>query len=103
MVHLERGRGNVYALRRAATVGLAEDLVRPAFEEPNIVEPTALAVTLSDLAASAGLLKQKRWSVSLPEATSRTVILTIESQPGSSGELEEMLDWKMERGFNSPL
>jgi hypothetical protein len=103
MVHLERGRGNVHILRRAATVGLPEDLVSPAFEQPNIVDPAALAVALNDLAASAGLLKQKRWSVSLPEASSRTLIVTIESQPGSSGELQEMLDWKMERGFNSPL
>jgi hypothetical protein len=102
MVDLERGR-NGYALRRAATVGLAEDLLRPSFEESNILDPTALAVALSDLAASAGLLKQKRWSVSLPEAASRSLILTIESQPGSSGELDEMLNWKMERGFNATL
>lgn len=102
MVNLERGR-NGYALRRAATVGLADELLRPSFEESNIVDPAALAVTLSDLAANAGLLKQKRWSVSLPEATSRSMILTIESQPGSSSELDEMLNWKMERGFNATL
>jgi hypothetical protein len=31
------------------------------------------------------------------------MIITMESQAGSQGELEEMLNWKMERGFNSPL
>jgi hypothetical protein len=103
VVHVERARGGVYVLRRAATVAIPDDLVRPSFEEPNITDPAALAVTLSDLSASAGLLKQKRWSVSLPEATTRSLILTMESQAGSQGELEEMLDWKMERGFNSPL
>src|SRR5262245_12114611 len=102
MVHLERARGS-YTLRRAATVAIADDLVRPSFEETNISDPAALAVTLSDLAASAGLLKQKRWSLSLPEATSRSMIIAMESQPGSGGELEEMLNWKMERGFNAPL
>jgi hypothetical protein len=103
VVHLERSRGGVYVLRRAATVAISDEMVRPSFEETNIIDPTALAVTLSDLAASAGLLKQKRWSVSLPEATTRTLILTMESQAGSQSELEEMLNWKMERGFNSPL
>jgi hypothetical protein len=102
VVHLERGRGG-YTLRRAATVAIADELVRPSFDQPNISEPAALAVTLSDLAASAGLLKQKRWSVSLPEATTRSLIITMESQAGSQGELEEMLNWKLERGFNSPL
>jgi hypothetical protein len=102
MVHLERGRSG-FGLRRAATVGLADEVLRPSFEEPNITDPAALAEILNDLAANAGLLKQRRWSLSLPEATSRSMILTIESQPGSSGELEEMLDWKMERGFNATL
>ena len=103
LVHLDRARGGVYILRRAASVALADDLVCPSFEGTNISDPAALAVTLSDLAASAGLLKQKRWSISLPEASSRSLILTMETQPGSQGELEEMVNWKMERGFNSPL
>lgn len=103
MVFLERGRAKGFTLRRAATVALADEVLSPAFEELNINDPAALALTLSDLATSAGLLKQKRWSVSLPEASSRSLILTLESQPGSNAELEEMLNWKMERGFNSPL
>jgi hypothetical protein len=49
------------------------------------------------------LLKQKRWSLSLPEGSTRSLIITMESQPGSQGEFEEMLNWKMERGFNTPL
>jgi hypothetical protein len=102
MVHLERGRQG-YSLRRAATVGLAAEVLRPSFEESNIPDPATLAATLNDLAASAGMLKQKRWSISLPEAASRSMILTIESPPGSSGELQEMLEWKMERGFNASL
>ena len=103
VVHLERGRGNVFALRRAATVDLPDDVIRPSFDDQNIADPTALAMALTDLAASAGLLKQKRWSVTLPEATTRTLILIMESQAGSQSELEEMLNWKMERGFNSSL
>ncbi len=103
MVHLERGRGNIYTLRRAATVALADEVISPAFEGPNIPDPNVLAIALNDLAASSGLIKQKRWSISLPEATTHSLILIMESNVASHGELEEMLNWKMERGFNSPL
>jgi hypothetical protein len=58
---------------------------------------------LNDLAASAGLLRQKRWSLSLPEATARTLVLTMESQMQSASELQDVLRWKIERGFSAPL
>jgi len=103
MVQLERGRGGSFSLRRAATVALPESLVRPSFEEPNISDPAELTVALRELATSAGLLQQKRWSVALPDAASRTLILTLESQPASRAELEEVLKWKMERGFGTTL
>ena len=63
MVQLERGRGGSFSLRRAATVALPDSLVRPSFEEPNISDPAELTVALRELATSAGLLQQKRWSV----------------------------------------
>ena len=103
MVQLERGRGGVSNLRRAATVVLPESLIRPSFEESNISDPRELTAALRDLATSAGLLQQRKWSVALPDAASRTLILTLESAPGSRAELEEVLTWKMERGFGVPL
>jgi hypothetical protein len=103
IVQLERARGGSFSLRRAATVALPETLVRPSFEEPNIPDPAELTVALRELATSAGLLQQKRWSVALPDATSRTLILTLESAPASRAELEEVLKWKMERGFGTSL
>ena len=102
VVELER-RGNVGALRRAATVKLPDSLIEPSFEESNIADHEELAAALRDLAASAGLLKQKRWSVSLPEGTTRTLMVTLESNVGSGTELEEVLKWKMDRGFAVPL
>ncbi len=102
VVELER-RGNVGSLRRAATVKLPESLVSPSFEDSNIEDHAELAAALRELAASAGLLKQKRWSVSLPEATARTLIVTLETNVGSSSELEEVLRWKMDRSFGVPL
>ncbi|HEX5601772.1 MAG TPA: hypothetical protein VFX63_04440 [Pyrinomonadaceae bacterium] len=103
VVQLERVKGSICKLRRAATFNIAESLVRPSFEETNIESPAQLAAVLNDLAQSAGLLKQKRWSLSLPEATARTLVLTMESQTQSAGELQDVLRWKIERGFGVPV
>jgi hypothetical protein len=103
MVQLERVRAGASSLRRAATVGLPETLIRPSFDEPNISDPRELTAALTDLATSAGLIRQKRWSVALPDDSSRSLILSLESQPASNAELEEVLTWKMERGFGASL
>ena len=103
VVQLERVKGSLCKLRRAATFNIAESLVRPSFEEPNIENAPQLASVLNELATSAGLLRQKRWSLSLPEATARTLVLTLESQPQSSAELQDVLRWKIERGFGVPF
>ena len=102
MVQLERGRGS-FSLRRAATVNLPDALINPSFDETNISDRRELTAALKDMATSAGLLQQRKWSVSLPDAASRTLILTLESAPASRNELEEVLTWKMERGFGTPL
>jgi hypothetical protein len=103
VVHVERSRGNEFGLRRAASITLPDSLVRPGFDEPNISDRSELAEALTELATGAGLLRQRKWSVALPEATTRTLILTLESQVASRVELEEILKWKMERGFGAPV
>jgi Tfp pilus assembly PilM family ATPase len=103
VVQLERVKGSLCKLRRAATFNIAESLVRPSFEETNIENAPQLASVLNELATSAGLLRQKRWSLSLPEATARTLVLTLESQSQSAGELQDVLRWKIERGFGVPV
>ena len=103
VVHLERMRNNAYRLRRAATFNLSESLLSPSFDQPNIQDRAQLGAVLNDLAASAGLLRQKRWSMSLPEATTRTVVVTLEGQNQSGSELQEILTWKIERSFGATL
>ncbi|HEY7785154.1 MAG TPA: hypothetical protein VIB00_10530 [Pyrinomonadaceae bacterium] len=103
VVELERIRGGGARIRRAANVGLDDSILQPGFAELNIPNPTVLANTLTELAASAGLLKQKRWSLSLPEESIRTAIITLETTPGSSNELEDILSWKIERTIGLPL
>jgi Tfp pilus assembly PilM family ATPase len=102
LVQLERAKGNASRLKRAATANI-ESLIRPSFDEPNIQNGPQVAAVLNDLAAGAGLLRQKRWSLSLPEATARTTVITLESQPQSGSELQDVLKWKTERGFGAPV
>lgn len=102
VVQLERVKGAACRLKRAATANIADSLVTPSFDQPNITDRGQLAAVLNDLAASAGLMRQKRWSLSLPEATARTIVFTIETQT-SGGELQDVLRWKIERGFGAPV
>ena len=103
IVEVDRGRGKGLNLRRAATINLGESLIQPGFDQLNVPDSSELAAALSELATSAGLIRQKRWSVTLPGATTRALILTLETRPGSQRELEEVLAWKIDRGFGVPL
>jgi len=102
VVQLER-RGGGLAVRSAGILPLPAGLVRPGFDEPNVSDVPELAGALSELLTSAGLARRKRWSVGLPEASTRTSILTMETAPASRAEAEEMLRWKTERALGAPL
>src|SRR5688572_7594535 len=103
VVHLERVKDGTSRLRRAATFDIAESLIRPSFDEQNIEDRAQLATVLNDLAGSAGLLRQKRWSLSLPEATTRTLVVTKDGHAQSGAEGQEVLNWKIERGFGATV
>jgi hypothetical protein len=103
VVLLERRRRDGFALRRAATIALPPGLVQPSFDDRNITNIKEVANTLAELVSSAGLMRQRKWSAALPEAATRTVILTLESAPASRAEMEEVLRWKIERGFGTAL
>ena len=102
VVQLER-RGGGLAVRAAALLPLPEGLVRPGFDEQNVADPAELARALAELTSDAGLARRRRWSVALPEASTRTSILTLETAPASRAEGEEMLRWKTERAIGAPL
>jgi len=100
-VQLDRMRGG-FAVKRAASINLPPGLVRASFDENNIEDPADLTRVLSDLLAASGLLRQRKWSVTLPETSTRAAVLALESAPGSRRELEEVLQWKIERSFGAP-
>ncbi len=101
-VQLDR-RGGSFAVRSAAVLPLPAGLVHPGFDELNVGDPSTLARALADVTSNAGLARRRRWSVALPEASTRTSILTMETQPASRSEAEEMLRWKIERALGAPL
>ncbi len=107
-VGLERGTASAvllqkqrqqFSLRRAATITLPDTLLTPSFDEQNISNAGEMADAVAELVTSAGMQRQRRLSVALPEAAARSLILTLESATTSRSELEEVLRWKIERGF----
>ena len=97
----KEGRGR-FGIKQAATIDLPTNLLVPSFTERNISSTSEMLVLLEEAVANAGLLKQKRWSISLPSNTARTAILTLDGEPASKNELEEILDWKSEQTFGVP-
>ncbi len=91
-----------FGIKQAATIELPANLLNPSFTETNIASKTEMLAMLEEVCVKAGLNNQKRWSVSLPGNTARTAILTLDSEPASKSELEEILDWKAENGFGTP-
>lgn len=96
----KEGRGQ-FGIRQAAFVEVPSHLLVPSFLEKNISHPREFMVLLEEAVVGAGLLNQKNWSVSLPSNTARTAILTLESEPASRKESEEILDWKSEQTFGA--
>lgn len=101
-VSLERSGPGRYSVRRAAMVALPESVLTPNFDTQNIPDPEGLAALLSELATGAGLLRERKWSVTLPEAAARSVIVTMDGAAGARSEQDEVMRWKVERAFGAP-
>ena len=102
IVQLDRARGG-FLVKRAASIDLRPGLIQPSFDQPNLTDPKEVGRALADLATSAGLLRHRKFSASLPEAATRSAILTLEGASGSRRETEEVFEWKIERSFGAPL
>ena len=81
----KEGRGR-FGIRQAATLDLPVNLLVPSFTEHNISSPNEMLILLEEVTATAGLRKQKRWSVSLSvQVTERT---TVGSSPRSKSAVK---------------
>ena len=95
-VELGRG-GSAFSLAAAARTPLGDGLLTPSFEATNIPDPGQLAAIVDETAGAAGLGKRQRWSVLLPEAALKSVVVSIDTVPATRAELREMVEWKVER------
>lgn len=92
-----RRRGARFVLSAGAFNVLAPGLVTPTFDGQNISSIDELAAAVDAVALSAGLAGRQRWSVLLPEAALKTVVVTFDSIPATRDELAEIIAWKTER------
>ena len=101
VVDLRRGRQG-FSLASSAVTQLPYGLVIPSFDTMNVQDTDELAQTIAQTAEAAGLLNKKRWSVALPDATARTLVVALESRPSNRRELNEVIAWKIERLIAAP-
>jgi hypothetical protein len=101
VVDLRRGRSG-FSLASSAVTQLPFGLITPAFDALNIQDADELVQTIAHTAEAAGLLNKKRWSVALPDAAARTLVIALESRPSSRRELNEVIEWKIERLIAAP-
>ena len=101
VVDLRRARHG-FTLSASAVSQLPPDVVKPSFDELNILNIAELVEIIKETAEAAGLMRKKRWSVALPDTTARSFVVPLESKPGSRAELNEVLAWKIERLVAAP-
>lgn len=101
-VSLERSGPGRFGVRRAAMVSLPASALNPSFDSPNIPDTDGFAALITELATGAGLLRERKWSVTLPEAAARSVIVTMDSAGAARSEQDEVMRWKVERAFGAP-
>jgi hypothetical protein len=102
VVDLRRGRRG-FSLTSSAVTQLPPGIIAQSFDEPNIQSSEELIEIVLQTARAAGLSKKKRWSVALPDSSARSLVITLESKPGSRRELDEILNWKIERVVAVPI
>jgi hypothetical protein len=102
LVELRR-RGRGFEPRHLGILRLPAGLVRAHFTEPNIADEAAFTEQLAKTAGQAGLSRLRRLTVALPEGSARSLVLALEQVPDSRAELNQMLDWKIERSLGCSL
>jgi type IV pilus assembly protein PilM len=97
-----RRRGTRFAIAGAAYEPIEPGLCTPSFDGRNIPRPEELAAAAFHTAEAAGLAGRQRWSVLLPEAAMRTLVVAFESVPATRAELAQIISWKTERMVGVP-
>jgi Tfp pilus assembly PilM family ATPase len=99
LIELQR-RGGAFQPKKLGVQTLPEGLVKTALAEPNITREAEFIEALSALADKAGFARRLKLSVTLPAGSAQSQVVTLDQQPGSRAELEQMLAWKISRTTN---
>src|SRR6266511_770193 len=78
---------------------LPAGVVRASFTEPNVSDEPALIDRMAKTASRAGMGNVKALSVSLPSGSARSMVVALDAAPTSRAEMEQMIEWKAERGM----
>lgn len=98
-----RQRGGNFEPRNLGVLRLPQGLVRAHFTEPNIADEATFVEQLNKTATQANLGRVRHLTLALPEGSARSLVVTLDSVPGSRAELNQMLDWKIERSLGDKL
>jgi hypothetical protein len=101
VVDVRRGRRG-FSLASSAVTQLPAGLITPSFESLNIQDSVELAGIITQTAEAAGLSNKRRWSVAVPDTTARTLVVALETKPSNARELNEVIEWKLERLVTVP-
>ncbi|HZS05368.1 MAG TPA: hypothetical protein VFD58_11080 [Blastocatellia bacterium] len=94
-----RPRGKNLEVRHMGVMQIPAGLVRPHFTEPNVSNEATLIDYLTRTAEQSELKRLRKLSVALPEASARSFVVALDSEPSSRAELNQMLEWKAERNL----
>jgi Tfp pilus assembly PilM family ATPase len=94
-----RKNGADFEPRNLGVSRLPAGLVRSSFTEPNVADEGGLIEHLSKNASRSGMENIKDLSVSLPSGSARSIVASLDAAPTSRAELQQMIDWKAERGL----
>jgi Tfp pilus assembly PilM family ATPase len=96
MISLRRS-GRAFTASNLGVQRLPADLVQPSFTELNVTDETALIELLKKTATQAGLGRLSGLSATLPSVSARSQVITLDALPGSRAEIEQTIEWKIER------
>jgi Tfp pilus assembly PilM family ATPase len=98
LITLKRS-GSDFEPRNLGVSRLPAGIVRASLTEPNIADEPILIEHLSKTASRSGMGNIKALSVSLPSGSARSMVVALDAAPTSRTEMEQMIEWKAERGL----
>ena len=94
-----RLRQNEFDFLRFAVTPLSAGIVQPDFVRRNVIDEDGFRKAVDRLVTQSGAGRLSKLAVALPQRAVRSLIVDFDSEPESKAELEQVLDWKIERGI----